>query len=60
MELAEQGTGCRFYSRCPFAMDKCKQDPPLFQLTKHQAASCFLLEGHPVIAPENLSDLLPV
>jgi peptide/nickel transport system ATP-binding protein len=60
MELTEQGTGCRFYSRCPFAMDKCKQDPPLFQLKRYQAASCYLLEGHPVIAPENLSDLLPV
>ena len=60
MELTEQGTGCRFYSRCPFAMDKCRQDPPLFQLNRHQAASCYLLEGHPVIAPEKLSDLLPV
>lgn len=59
MELTEQGTGCRFYSRCPFAMDKCKQDPPLFQLNRYQAATCFLHEGHPVIAPENLSDLLP-
>ena len=59
MELTDQAAGCRFYSRCPFAMDKCKQDPPLFQLKRHQAASCYLLEGHPVIAPENLSDLLP-
>ncbi len=60
MELTEQGTGCRFYSRCPFAMDKCRQDPPLFQLTNYQAASCYLLEKHPVITPERLSDLLPV
>src|SRR6266540_978441 len=60
MELTEQGTGCRFYSRCPFAMDKCKQDPPLFRIHEHQAASCYLLEGHPVIAPEKLSELLPV
>jgi hypothetical protein len=40
-------------------MDKCSQDPPLFQLHSHQAASCYLLDGHPVIAPEKLSDLLP-
>jgi oligopeptide/dipeptide ABC transporter ATP-binding protein len=60
MELTEQGVGCRFYSRCPFAMDKCKQDPPLFQLKRYQAASCYLLEGNPLIAPEKLSDLLPV
>lgn len=60
MDLTEQLSGCRFYSRCPFAMDKCKVDPPLFQLKKHQAASCYLLEGNPVIPPERLSDLLPV
>jgi peptide/nickel transport system ATP-binding protein len=60
MDLAEQGSGCRFYSRCPFAMEKCREDPPLFQVKKHQAASCFLLEQHSVIAPERLSDLLPV
>jgi len=59
MELTEQGTGCRFYSRCPFAMDKCKQDPPLFQINRYQAASCYLYEQHSVIAPEKLSDLLP-
>ena len=60
MELTEQGTGCRFYSRCPFAMDKCREEPSLFQIHKHQAASCFLYEQHPVIAPERLSELLPV
>lgn len=60
MDLAEQSAGCRFYSRCPFAMDKCREDPPLFRLDKYQAASCYLLEQHPVIAPEKLSDLLPV
>jgi oligopeptide/dipeptide ABC transporter ATP-binding protein len=59
MDHTEQIVGCRFYSRCPFAMDKCKQDPPLFQLKRYQAASCYLLEGHPVIAPERLSELLP-
>jgi peptide/nickel transport system ATP-binding protein len=60
MDLNEQIVGCRFYSRCPFAMEKCKEEPPLFQLKKHQAASCYLLEGNPVIPPERLSELLPV
>ena len=60
MELTDHSVGCRFSSRCPFVMDKCKQDPPLFQLAKHQAASCYLLEQHPTILPEKLSDLLPV
>jgi peptide/nickel transport system ATP-binding protein len=60
MELGDNSVGCRFSARCPFVMDQCKQDPPLFQLNNHQAASCYLLEGHPVITPERLSDLLPV
>ncbi len=60
MDLTEQVVGCRFSSRCPFVMDKCSQDPPLFQLNHYQAASCYLLEGNPVIAPEKISDLLPV
>jgi peptide/nickel transport system ATP-binding protein len=60
MDFVEQVVGCRFSSRCPFVMDKCSQDPPLFQLNDFQAASCFLQEGHQVIAPENISDLLPV
>jgi len=60
MEITEQGTGCRFSSRCPFVMEKCRQDPPLFQLKEHQAASCYLYDQHPPILPEKLSDLLPV
>ena len=60
MEISESGLGCKFSSRCPFVMEKCKQDPPLFQLSKYQAASCYLLEQHPTIPPEKLSDLLPV
>jgi peptide/nickel transport system ATP-binding protein len=60
MEITEQGTGCRFSSRCPFVMEKCRQDPPLFQLKKHQAASCYLYDQHPSILPEKLTDLLPV
>jgi peptide/nickel transport system ATP-binding protein len=59
MDLTEQTVGCRFSSRCPFVMEKCKEDPPLFQLNKHQAAACYLLQQHPQIAPERLSDLLP-
>jgi oligopeptide/dipeptide ABC transporter ATP-binding protein len=52
--------GCQFYARCPFAMEKCQTPPPLFQLSGYQAASCYLQEQHPPIAPERLSDLLPV
>ena len=60
-ELSDHNSvGCRFLSRCPFVMEKCKQTPPLFRLKEHQAASCFLYEQHPPIAPEKLSELLPI
>jgi len=52
--------GCRFSSRCPFVMDKCKQLPPLFQLQDYQAASCYLFDQHPPIETDKLSKLLPV
>ncbi len=59
-ELSEKSVGCKFSSRCPFVMDKCSQSPPLFRLSEHQAASCYLYESNPTIAPEKMSDLLPV
>ena len=60
MELSDHVSGCKFSSRCPFVMDKCKVIPPLFRLNQHQAASCYLFEQNPSIAPEKLSELLPV
>ena len=60
MELSDHVSGCKFSSRCPFVMDKCKIIPPLFRLNQHQAASCYLFEQNPSIAPEKLSELLPV
>jgi peptide/nickel transport system ATP-binding protein len=61
-EYAEvvSGTGCKFSPRCPHAMDKCNTPPPLFRIDAHQAASCFLYEQRPALAPERLSELLPV
>jgi peptide/nickel transport system ATP-binding protein len=41
-------------------MEKCKVPPPLFRLEKHQAASCYLLDKHPEIESDKLTDLLPV
>jgi oligopeptide/dipeptide ABC transporter ATP-binding protein len=59
-EIHDHGTGCRFYARCPYAMEKCKAPPPLFQLNRTQAASCFLYDQHPPLESERLSELLPV
>jgi hypothetical protein len=41
-------------------MAKCQTPPPLFRLNAHQAAACYLLEEHPKIESERLSELLPV
>jgi peptide/nickel transport system ATP-binding protein len=59
-DLGDYSAGCKFMSRCPFAMDKCQNPPPLFQMSSHQAASCYLYEQNPQIEREHLSELLPV
>jgi peptide/nickel transport system ATP-binding protein len=59
-ELSDVGTGCKFLARCPFTMEQCSVPPPLFRLSDHQAASCFLYERNPQIASDQLSELLPV
>ena len=59
-ELSDHGAGCKFLARCPFAMEKCQTLPPLFRLSEHQAASCYLYEQNPPIESERLSELLPV
>ncbi len=56
---AEHAPGCKFVSRCPFAMEKCSATPPLFRLSEHQAASCYLYDTHPALPAEKLSELLP-
>ena len=52
--------GCRFFGRCPVAMDRCSVRPPLFRLGDHQTVSCYLHDQMPQLAPEQLSELLPV
>jgi peptide/nickel transport system ATP-binding protein len=59
-EISDHGEGCRFYARCPHAMEKCKQPPPLFRMEQHQAASCYLHDSFPQIAPDHVYELLPV
>jgi len=36
-------TGCRFYERCPRRMDKCKQEPPVYNLDG-RLVKCWLYE----------------
>ncbi|HSB57193.1 MAG TPA: ABC transporter ATP-binding protein, partial [Nitrosopumilaceae archaeon] len=41
--LIEPPSGCRFFDRCPQAMEKCKKDPPKFK-TDSGYVSCWLYE----------------
>ena len=41
--LMNPPTGCRFYDRCPHAMDVCKQDPPSIKI-KDGFVRCWLYE----------------
>ena len=34
--------GCRFRSRCPYAIDKCKDEPSLDQIEKDRLVACFV------------------
>jgi peptide/nickel transport system ATP-binding protein len=57
-DLGAAHAGCKFLARCPFAMDKCRQPPPLFRLGEHQAAACFLHDEQPAIEPARLAQVL--
>lgn len=38
---------CRFYDRCPDAMDEClKDEPPLIEVSKNHKARCILYDDH--------------
>lgn len=57
-ETARVGQGCKFASRCPQVMDKCRQSPPpLYQVDDHQVASCFLYDDKSTLPGENLGQL---
>jgi len=42
--LIDPPKGCRFAARCPFVFDKCKQDPPMFNINE-RLVKCWLYES---------------
>jgi peptide/nickel transport system ATP-binding protein len=42
--LLNPPTGCRFRERCPFAFEKCVEDPPLMGAGEDHKAACWLVE----------------
>ena len=44
---ASATSGCRFYNRCKYRMDRCLvEQPPLYKLEGDQEAACFLYEDN--------------
>lgn len=57
-ETARVGKGCKFASRCPHVMDKCRQTPPpLYQVEGDRVASCYLYEDQPTLPGDALGTL---
>ena len=44
-DLVNPPTGCRFRPRCPFAFEKCIDEPPLLKVNEQHYAACWLVEG---------------
>jgi oligopeptide/dipeptide ABC transporter ATP-binding protein len=41
-DAAAMPQGCRFHPRCPFSIERCRQEaPPLAEITKHHFVSCW-------------------
>ncbi len=57
-ETARVGKGCKFASRCPHVMEKCRQTPPpLYEIGNRQVASCYLYEDKSVLGNDDLGQL---
>jgi peptide/nickel transport system ATP-binding protein len=57
-EPGPSGAGCQFLSRCPAAMDQCRQPPPLFRMNQDQAAACFLYDQYPALEAQQVGGVL--
>lgn len=52
-------TGCKFASRCPHVMSKCREvAPTFFEVNPQQASACYLSESSPALAKSDLQRVL--
>jgi peptide/nickel transport system ATP-binding protein len=45
IDLLNVPKGCRFYARCPYAMDICREEPKLLEVKNGHLVSCFLYKS---------------
>jgi oligopeptide/dipeptide ABC transporter ATP-binding protein len=50
---------CRFYNRCPFAMQQCVEvEPPFFQTARRRVTACYLFQKAPTVPAGELDVVL--
>ena len=55
---ANPPSGCRFHTRCAYAMDLCRSvDPPAFAPDARSRVACHLHESGPALRGESVRDL---
>lgn len=42
VNMEEDQIGCRFRARCPYAIEKCKQEPDLEEVSEKRQVACFV------------------
>jgi peptide/nickel transport system ATP-binding protein len=42
VDIADIYQGCRFRSRCPYIIEKCKQEPDLKKISENRQVACFV------------------
>ncbi len=57
--IAAGTRACKFVDRCPVAMPMCAESvPPLYQLDPTRVAACFVYRDSPVLASEEVSEMV--
>ncbi len=57
LEVEENIAGCRYAPRCPHAMDKCNNKPPLYRSSAGCVTSCFLYDEQEALEGGDLTQI---
>ncbi len=53
----DDAKGCKFVSRCPFAMAECRHaPPPLYRTEDDRAVACYLYKDHPTVSGGEMAE----